>query len=144
MTDQEKALSVLIYRWFEEVWNKGREDAIDEMMDVDCVVYGLHDGQGDPLQGAAGFKPFFKRFHDSFPDIRISVEDVLVKGDKVAARCHVRGTHTGDALGVTATQKPIEFTGMCIVRFENGKVIEAWNSFDLMKMYQQVGVFPAI
>jgi steroid delta-isomerase-like uncharacterized protein len=144
MTEQDHAVAAVVYRWFEEVWNQGRTEVIDEMMDIDCTLYGINDGEGNPLQGPDGFKPFYKKFRDSFPDIHITIEDLLVKGDKVAARCHVRGTHAGDGLGIAATQKPIEFTGMCIARIKNGKVMEAWNNFDFMGMYQQVGLLPTI
>jgi predicted ester cyclase len=63
----------------------------------------------------------------------------MVEGDKIAARCTVRGTHAGDGLGLAATNMPVEFTGICIVRVRDGKIIEAWNNFDFMSMFQQVG-----
>jgi predicted ester cyclase len=140
MNEQDKASSTLMHRWFEEVWNKGRLEAIDEMMDADCIAYGITDDEGNPVQGPEGFKPYVIKFRQSFPDIRITIEDILVKGDKVAARCRVRGTHAGDGLGIAATQKPIDFTGMCIGRIAGGKIVEAWNNFDFMGMYQQVGL----
>jgi predicted ester cyclase len=69
----------------------------------------------------------------------ITVEDTIAEGDKVAVRCSVRGKHTGNTLGITATQTPVEFTGMSIVRIKDGKIVEAWNNFDFMKMYRQLG-----
>jgi steroid delta-isomerase-like uncharacterized protein len=140
MPDQENTLEALVRRWFEEVWNKGNGEVIDELLGADCVVYGITDASGNPVTGPLGFKPFFQQFRSAFPDINVSIEDILSKGDKVAARCRVRATHTGHDLGIEATQKPIDFTGMCIVRVENGKVVEAWNNFDFMAMYQQIGL----
>src|SRR3954467_12759598 len=101
----------LIRRWFEEVWNKGREEAIDEMLADDGVVNGLADESGQALRGAAGVKPFFRRFREAFPEIEVTVEDTVSEGDRVAARCTVRGTHRGDSLGLAATNLPVEFTG---------------------------------
>jgi steroid delta-isomerase-like uncharacterized protein len=134
--DDNKAL---IRRWFEEVWNKGRAEAIDEMFAADGVANGLSDESGEPLRGPENFKTFFYKFRDAFPDIEVVVEDTIAEGDKVAARCVVRGRHQGDSLGFAATQKPIEFTGIAIVRIEDGQIVEAWNNFDFMSMFQQLG-----
>ncbi len=131
--------TALIRRWFEEVWNKGREEAVDEMFADDGVANGLVDDAGQPLRGPEGFKPFFRRFREAFPEIDVTVEDTVSEGDKVAARCTVRGSHRGDSLGLAATNKPVEFTGICIVRVRDGKIAEAWNSFDFMSMFQQLG-----
>ena len=130
---------VVIQRWFEEVWNRGREEAIDELFAEDGVAHGLADAGGAELRGPVGFKPFFRRFRESFPDIEVVVEDTVSEGDKVAARCSVRGRHQSDGLGFAATRQPVEFSGICIVRVRDGKIAEAWNNFDFMAMYQQLG-----
>lgn len=130
----------LVQRWFEEVWNKGRADAIEEMFATDGIAHGLSDESGSPMRGPAGFKQFHANFREAFPDIQIVVEDMVAEGDKVAARCSVRGKHTGDSLGFTATQAPVKFTGITIVRIRDGKIVEGWNNFDFMKMYRQMGV----
>ncbi|HYH84028.1 MAG TPA: ester cyclase [Pyrinomonadaceae bacterium] len=136
MSEENKTL---MRRWFEEVWNKGREEAIDEMFAEDGVANGLADESGEPLRGASGFKPFFHKFREAFPEIEVVVEDVISEGDKVAARCTVRGRHRGDTLGFAATDQPVEFTGMTITRIRDGKIVEAWNNFDFMAMFQQLG-----
>jgi steroid delta-isomerase-like uncharacterized protein len=141
MTEENKAF---IRRWFEEVWNKGREEAIDEMFAEEGVANGLTDESGGPLRGATGFKPFFRKFREAFPEIEVVVEDVIAEGDKVAARCTVRGRHRGDTLGFAATQAPVEFTGMTIGRISGGKIVEAWNNFDFMTMFQQLGALQLV
>jgi len=135
-TDDNKAL---IHRWFEEVWNKGRAEAIDEMFAADGIANGLSDEQGEPLRGPDAFRQFFYKVRTAFPDIEVVVEDTVAEGDKLAARCRVRATHQGDSLGIAATRKPVEFTGIALVRIENGKIVEAWNNFDFMSMFQQLG-----
>ena len=137
MRDQNETL---IHRWFEEVWNKGRADAIDEMFACEGIAHGLTGEDGKELCGPEGFKPFFESFRQAFPDLQVVVEDTVVEGDKVAARCIVRGTHRGEGIGIAATDKPIEFTGMTIVRVKDGKIVEAWNNFDFLAMYQQLGL----
>ena len=133
------ANKALIRRWFEEVWNKGRVDAISEMFASDGIAHGLSDDPAQPLRGPDGFLPFHGQFRGAFPDIEVVVEDQIAEGDMVATRCGVRGKHTGDHLGFAATNSPVDFTGMTITRIKNGKIAEAWNNFDFMKMYRQLG-----
>lgn len=136
---KDKNNDALIRRWFEEVWNKGREEAVDEMFAEEGVANGFVDESGQPLRGPTGFKPFFRRFREAFPEIEVTVEETISEGDRVAARCTVRGSHRGDSLGFAATDRPVEFTGICIVRVSQGKIVEAWNNFDFMAMFQQLG-----
>ena len=128
-----------LHRWFEEVWNKGREDAIDEMFAADGVANGLNDAEGNPIRGTEGFKALHRAFRGAFPNMQITVEDTVTEGDKIAARCTVRAKREGEGLGVAPTNQPIEFTGLTIVKIKDGKIVEAWNEFDFMKMYSQVG-----
>lgn len=128
-----------IHRWFEEVWNKGREEAIDEMFAEDGIANGLNDPQGNPARSVAEYKNFFRAFRQAFPNIKVTVEDTICEGDKIAARCTVRAIHEGEGIGLTPTNAPIGITGMTIVRIKDGKIVEAWNEFDFMKMFQQLG-----
>ncbi|HEX8284862.1 MAG TPA: ester cyclase [Pyrinomonadaceae bacterium] len=129
----------VVRRWFEEVWNKGRSEAIDEMFDEEGVAHGLAGEGGEALRGPANFRVFHQQFREAFPGVEVSVDDAISEGDKVAARCTVRARHEGDSLGLRATQKPVEFTGMTFARVRGGKIVEAWNNFDFMTMYQQLG-----
>jgi steroid delta-isomerase-like uncharacterized protein len=135
-----ESYATLAHRWFEEVWNQGRESAIDELMAEDSIVHGLVDRSEGEIRGPAAFKPFVRKFRTGFPDIRINVEDVVVEGDKIAARCVVTGTHTGPGIMSAPTGRPTEITGMCIVRVKDGKIAEGWNNFDFLTLYQQLGM----
>ena len=136
MSEQNKAL---VRRWFEEVWNKGRADAIDEMLDENGIAHGLSDDPVNPIKGPRDFRPFHTQFREAFPNMTIVIEDLVAEGDKVAARCSVRGNHKGNFQGIAASQSPIEFTGMTIVRIADGKIVEAWNNFDFTTLNKQVG-----
>jgi steroid delta-isomerase-like uncharacterized protein len=142
MQDQStlEANKALIRRWFEEVWNKGRADAIPEMFAADGIAHGLSDEPAKTMKGPADFAPFHGTFRGAFPDIEVVVEDTIAEGDLVAARCSVRGRHTGDHLGVAASNAPVQFTGMAIVRIKDGKIVEAWNNFDFLAMNKQIGI----
>ena len=127
---------VLARRWFEEVWNQGREAAIGELMSTVGVVHGL----GPDLHGPEGFRPFFKAYRDAFPDIKVTIESIVSEGDLAAVRWTAAATHKGNGLGFPATGKRVELTGMAFVRVENGKLAEGWNNFDQLGMLQQMGV----
>ena len=134
-----EANKALMRRWFEEVWNQGRADAIPEMFAEDGIAHGLSDDVNAPLKGPGGFLPFHAQFREAFPNIEVVVEDQIAEDDMVATRCSVRGKHTGDSLGFAATHSTVEFTGITITRIRDGKIVEAWNNFDFMNMYRQLG-----
>jgi len=128
-----------MHRWFEEVWNKGREEAIDEMFAEDGVGHGLPTETGEPIRGPKDFKPFFRKFREAFPNLRVTLGETVTDGEKIAAVCHVSGMHEGEGIGLSPTNQPIDFTGIVIIKLRDGKIIESWNSFDFMRMYTQLG-----
>ena len=128
----------ILERWFEEVWNNGRESAIDEMLDPNVVGHGLKDADGSEVHSIPGFKVFYRQFRSAFPDIHVQIEDTVSEGDKTVARCVVTATHSGHGIGRAPTSKPVRFTGMCMVRLKNGKIAESWNNFDFLAMQQQL------
>lgn len=127
---------VLLRRWFEEVWNKGRSVAIDEMLTPQSVVHGL----GADLKGPAGFKPFHSAYRNAFPDVTVQIDAIIAEGDIVAARWSGTGTHRGDGLGFAPTGRRVQLNGMVFVRVEGGKLVEGWNNFDQLGILQQLGV----
>ncbi len=139
-SETQSEAGAMMRRWFEEVWNKGREEAIDEMLAEDGIAHGLVDENGEELRGPVNFKPFFHRFRGAFPNIEVVIEDCICEGDKAAARCTIRAQHTGDSLGIAATNKQVEFDGLCIIQVKDGKIVEAWNNFDFARLNQQIGV----
>ena len=138
MSEANKAL---VRRWFEEVWNQGREKTIDELFAADGVAHGLGDTEAD-TRGPAGFKPFFRNLRGSFPDLHMTVEDAIAEGDKVMVRVLVKGTHRGGELGVAPTGRPIGIAGIVLVRISGGQIVEAWNSWDQLGLLRQIGALP--
>lgn len=130
--------------WFEEVWRKGRPEAIDAMVADDAVMHGLGEADSD-VRGAAGFKPFVERMRGAFPDVDIRPVQMIEEGDLIATRWVATMTHQGDQLGVRATGRRISLTGMTIVRLRDGKIVEAWNNYDQLSLMQQIGALqPAV
>jgi len=128
----------IMNRWFEEVWNQGREEAIDELSYHDVNAHGLATADGKKVQGMDSFKTYYRQLRAALSDIHVTVEHVITEGDFAAARCVVTAKHTGEGLGKTPKGNPIEFTGMTMARIKDGKIAEAWNNFDFMTMYQQM------
>ena len=120
--------STLTYRWFQEVWNEAKEESIDDMLDVNAVVHGIAGTSGP---GPEGFKTFYRSFKEQFPQIHVEVDDVVSEDDCETARCTVQAT---DARG-----QAVRFEGMTFTRVRDGKIVEGWNNFDFLGMYNQMG-----
>ena len=130
----------LTRRWFEEVWNQRRSDAIDELFADDGIAYGLDPLELHPPPGPGPFRAFWQQFCGAFPDLYITVEDVIAEGDKTAVRISFRGTHRGDHLGAPATGNAVNSTAISFIRWRDGKIIEAWNELDALGLFKQIGV----
>jgi predicted ester cyclase len=141
MPDPSPTPEALVRRWFEELWNQGREGTIDELLAADAMVHGLPGGES--ARGPEGFKPIFRQFKGAFPDMRIDIGKVVREGDSVACHCTVTGTHTGPGFGAASNNR-ISFTGITIVRARDGKLVEGWNAFDFLGCFQQIRLLPAL
>ncbi len=131
MTNSERNLG---RRWFEEVWNEKRRDAIAEMLTPDAV---FHEAGAETL-GPEGFYPFFDRMRATFPDLHVNVEDTFAEGDKICVRWSCIGTHTGDGLGLNPTGARIHITGMSIMRVAGDRLVEGWQNWDMLGMMEQL------
>jgi steroid delta-isomerase-like uncharacterized protein len=106
----------------------------------------LSDGWEDiPLPpgvpaGVEGFTATVAFLRAAFPDFSVTVEDVLVSGDRVATRVLARGTHLGEFLGVPPTGRIVEFRAFDFHRLSNGKITQSWHLEDLISVLQQLQV----
>jgi steroid delta-isomerase-like uncharacterized protein len=138
VSEQNEAV---VRRWFQEVWNEGREASIDELFAADSVAHGLGDSERE-VHGPEEFKPFVSNMRGALPDTRISIDDIISSGDRVAVRVTLRGTHTGDGLGVPPTGRRVSIQGIIIVRLVDGRIVEGWNSYDQLGLLRQIGMLP--
>jgi predicted ester cyclase len=134
------ATATLLHRWFEEVWNQGSDRAIDELMDANAAFHGIVYPGSKEVRGRAAFRSFYQQFRAAFPDIHFTIEDALVDGDKIAIRCVVKATHTGPGITPAPTNKAVTLTGMVFAHVKDGKLVEGWNNFDFLALYQQLGM----
>jgi predicted ester cyclase len=76
----------------------------------------------------------------AFPDLRITIEDQIVAGEKVATRWTAKGTNSGAFGPMPATGRRIQISGLILDRVVDGKVVERWEQWDQMAMLQQLGL----
>lgn len=131
------ANSALIRRIIAEAFNAGDLDVIDEALARD---YLDHQVGPDAPGGPAAFKAFVDGFRTAFPDVQVTVEDLVAEGDRVALRVTLRGSQQGALGEIPATGLPVEFGGYHIYRFEDGKVAEHWGLQDDLGLLLQLGV----
>jgi steroid delta-isomerase-like uncharacterized protein len=139
MSEENKALA---HRVFEEVFNGGNLQAMDELY---APNYVHHDPSLPPemQQDLDAYKQVIAMFHGAFDSVSVTVEDEIAEGDKVANRWAFRGTHTGELMGITPTGNRVEFSAISIHRIADGRFAEGWVNFDALGMMQQLGVIPA-
>ena len=128
----------LVRRWI-QAYND-RDTAGEEA--VRTADFAAHI-PGLPSFDNAGWKQFVWGFAAAFPDLHLTVEDVVASEEKVAARIRFRGTHRGEFMGIPATGREVTFASMELNRVVGGKVAEHWVILDMFGLLQQLGAAPA-
>ncbi len=129
-----------LVRRYQEIYNHNDLDALTEVLAEDLLTPRIMPGLPSGLEGA---KAAHRIMLAAFPDYQTTIEDLIAEGDKAAARITMRGTHRGEFIGIAPTGKRVEFSGMYIVRIENGKIAEHWGEEDSVSLLTQLGVKPA-
>lgn len=118
--------------------NRGDTSAADSAFAADCVIH--INGSPEPNLSVDGFKQMLAGLLAAFPDLRITIEDQTVAGDKVTTRWTAEGTHSGALGPVPATGRGVRIGGMILDRVASGKIVERWEQWDQMGMLQQLGL----
>ena len=126
----------VVRAWFKEVWDEGNEDAIDRLMAADAVAHGLG---ADEIRGPEAFKPYVRAMRGRSAISRskssrrsptaIASPRIATSSRDMSARCSAP----------PRTNRPVDFWGIAIVRVRDGQIVEGWNCFDFLRMYQQMG-----
>jgi steroid delta-isomerase-like uncharacterized protein len=128
---------VVVERYFEEVWNQGRLEMLDELLTGD---YRNHaPSTANPAPGPAGLKPIVAAMRQAFPDLHYTIERLVVAQDAVAAQVTLTGTHQGDLFGLPATGRRVRVTQMNIERLRDGRIAEHWRVTDELTLMRQLG-----
>lgn len=126
MSERNKAAARVAF----EVWCNGDLDRLDEFIDANVVHHDPYDPHG--AEGLIGMKKTIRRNRSIYPDMRITIEDQLAEGNKVATRWTATMTHEG---------KRVSLKGITIDRFERDRIVEAWRSMDMLALLRQTGRF---
>lgn len=127
-------------RFREEFVTSASTDLANELLAPDCVLHGP-DLIGE-LHGRDTIRQFLATALQAWPDVADSVIEQFSDGDRVIQRFALKGTHTGELMGIPPSGNRFENRGIEIHRFEGGKIAEIWASFDTLLMMQQLGVVP--
>ena len=130
----------VVRRFLDEVITDGNADALPEVMAEDVAWHGGSFGE---IRSLDEFTQFIGQFLAAFPDLAVTVDDVIAAGEKVVTRLTVRGTHSGELMGIPPTGRTATVTGITILRLASGKLAELWQDWDRLGMLQQLGVIPA-
>jgi steroid delta-isomerase-like uncharacterized protein len=137
MSEQNKNV---VRRCIEEMWNKNDVSLADQLF---APNYTHHDAATpDAGRGPESEKKRLAQYRGAFPDLRMTIEDLISEGDLVMARWSARGTHRGELNGIAPTGKQFQITGVSICRITNGKMAEGWVNWDALALMQQLGVAP--
>jgi hypothetical protein len=129
-------------RRFVEESNKGKVAAlavIDELYAPNCV---LHAASGQDVRGLENVKKHISEFYDAFPGNHMTIDDLIVEGDKAVVRYTFTGTHKGEYRGIPSTNKNVTIWAIEIHRIVGGKRVESWSRYDTLGVMQQLGLIP--
>jgi predicted ester cyclase len=138
-TEQNKAT---VRRFYEEVFNQGKFDVLDEICVSNYVSHNANNPPGIP-NDRDGLHQIVKLYREAVSGLHFTIDDIIAEEDRVVCRWTSTGRQTGNLLGIPPTRKEATVTGTDIERLENGRLVEGWGVFDQLGLLQQLGVIPA-
>jgi predicted ester cyclase len=131
-----------LWRHLVEQWNKGKVAAMAVLDETNAPDIVFHTANGRDLRGINEVKQMFSGIYDALPDNHMTIDDIVVEGDKAAVRYTTTGTHKGALMGIPPTNKKVTMSVIGIDRVVNGKFVEIWERSDTLGMMQQLGAIP--
>jgi len=130
MSEKNKTLA---RRFYDEILNGRKMDVADEILSSEYVDHSA------AAPGRENFKTYFAMITNVFPDIKVTVEDLLVDDDKAAVRLTIHGTQLGSFRGFPPSGRQATWAGMDIMHISKGIIIERWSERDFLNMLLQLG-----
>jgi len=129
----------IVRRIFDQAFNQGNLDVVDELVSVDVAA---HLASWGVPASRLGLKQMIANLRSAFPDLHCTIEDEIREVDKIAAHWTMRGIHNGMYFGNLPTGKSIDVPGIIFARTENGRIVENWMLIDQIGLLQQLGIIP--
>jgi predicted ester cyclase len=140
----QEVVNVAAFRRLHAATNSGDialvEQAIDEVVAPGAIV---HAPLATEATGPELLKQIWERLLVAYPDLHITVEDLIAKDDKIVARQSITATHLGAHMGVAATGRPVAYNEMFVLRFVDGQIAESWGVVDMLAQMRQIGAIAA-
>ncbi|MGB9182677.1 MAG: ester cyclase [Solirubrobacteraceae bacterium] len=141
MSTAQQTSNKAAVRRFQDAMNSGDatliSNTIDELVEPAALI---HTPLPIQATGAQLLKEVFARLHRAFPDLHITIDDLIEEGDKVVSRQSVTGTHQGEYMGVQPTGRSVTYNEVFLVRFVDGRIVETWGIVDVLAQVRQLGV----
>jgi steroid delta-isomerase-like uncharacterized protein len=138
MLDENKDLARRLY---DECWNRGKLDLVDEVFSKDCKY---HDAVFPTLgPGGDSMRRHIQMCRTAFPDLTFKVDDIIAEKDEVVVHWTARGTQQGQFLGVAPTNRNAEVSGTTICKIRNNRIVEQWADWNLLTLLERLGVTTA-
>jgi steroid delta-isomerase-like uncharacterized protein len=132
-----EAKQSVVRRFFAEAWNSKDLTLVDELIAPSYVAHDVVLTHAD--RGPERIKRIMTAFRTAFPDLQVTVEDVILQGEKEVVRWTARGTHQGTFMNLAPTGKQVVFSGTDIGRVVNGQIQEMWSNWDGLGLMRQLG-----
>ena len=136
MSAETKAVARLLI----DIFNRGTLNDADGLLSSNYV----YRGPGGDVHGAAGWKQLARMYRTAFPDVIMTIDEQIAEGDKVVTRFTARGTHRGELAGVAASGRLVTVPCLTIDRIVGGQIVETFELFDQLGMFQAIGTLPAL
>jgi steroid delta-isomerase-like uncharacterized protein len=127
-------------RVFREILNEGRLEVADEIVARNFLLHS--PTRPEPFEGPEAFKGFVSDLRRGFPDLHVTIDQIIGEGEIVSIRSHITGTHLGKYRGIPPTGRKIAQTQLHMFRVLDGQIHETWQEIDGLGIMQQLRIFP--
>jgi predicted ester cyclase len=124
----------VVRRFFEELWNAGDLAVVDDIV----APHHVHHIGDDVRHGPEGVRQMASYLREAFPDLHFVLEDVVSDADRVAVRWSATGTQSGPFFDLEPTGRHARWTGMDMVRLNDGQLVELWANADGAALWEQL------
>jgi len=131
----------LVRRYIQEVWDKNNPAALDEFL---AQSYQRHISPNATPLNREGQKQRLAGIRTSFPDIALTLEEIIAEGDRVTFRSTIRGTHQNIFQGIAPTGRHVTVSLLDLVRVEDNKIVEQWGGPDFLDWLRQLGAHVSV